>query len=235
MKTYKEFINEALAKAFVKTFAKQVYKNRAVAKALRNTIKPLTNTPKQLKFGKTFHGTTQKASGSIGKGGWRTDTNVTRQMSGSKVYTAGDNYSAANYALDRATKLGDKPALRQFRVPQSVMQKQTTKVTGGVGDYSGKGYKMTTLSPQQANKYDVTDKLPQGVFNYDMMLSPTNKRELRQRVKAALKKKRNRDVLRGEIRKGNEASVNDLYRRRNNPQDPGTLEKVLQQKKKPLQ
>tara|TARA_R100000027_G_C2219282_1_gene85555 strand:+ start:43 stop:693 length:651 start_codon:yes stop_codon:yes gene_type:complete len=216
MKTYKEFINEALASAFVKAVAKQVFKNRAVAKAVRNTIKPLTNAPKQLKFGKTFHGTTQKASGSISKGGWRTDTNVTRQMSGSKVYTAGDNYSAANYAINRATKLGDKPALRQFRVPQSVMQKQTTKVTGGAGDYSGKGYKMTTLSPQQANKYDVTDKVSRNKYDIDALMSPDKKSELRRRVR--------RDI--------EDQSLTALYHYRNNPQDPRTLEKILQQKKK---
>ena len=235
MKTYKEFINEALAGLFVKTVAKQVFKNRGVAKAARNIIKPLTNAPKQLKFGKTFHGTTQKASGSISKGGWRTDTNVTRQMSGSKVYTAGDNYSAANYALDRARKLGDKPAMRQFRVPQSVMQKQTTKVTGGAGDYSGKGYKMTTLSPQQANKYDVTDKVSRNKYDLDALMSPEKKRELRRRVRRGLRQRAGREELRREIKRGEDQSLTALYRYRNNPQDPRTLEKVLQQKKKPLQ
>ena len=235
MKTYKEFMNEALAGLFVKTVAKQVFKNRGVAKAARNIIKPLTNAPKQLKFGKRFHGTTQKASDSISKGGWRTDTNVTRQMSGSKVYTAGDNYSAANYAINRATKLGDKPALRQFRVPQSVMQKQTTKVTGGAGDYSGKGYKMTTLSPQQANKYDVTDKVSRNKYDIDALMSPDKKSELRRRVRRGLRQRAGREELRRDIKRGEDQSLTALYRYRNNPQDPRTLEKVLQQKNKPLQ
>ena len=235
MKTYKEFMNEALAGLFVKTVAKQVFKNRGVAKAARNIIKPLTNAPKQLKFGKRFHGTTQKASGSISKGGWRTDTNVTRQMSGSKVYTAGDNYSAANYALDRARKFSDKPALRQFRVPQSVVQKQTTKATGGVGDYSGKGYKMTTLSPQQANKYDVTDKVSRNKYDIDALMSPDKKSELRRRVRRGLRQRAGREELRRDIKRGEDQSLTALYRYRNNPQDPRTLEKVLQQKNKPLQ
>ena len=230
----KKAVNEALARMFVKAVAKQVFKNRGVAKAARNVIKQSTNAPKQLKFGKTFHGTTQKASGSISKGGWRTDTNVTRQMSGSKVYTAGDNYSAANYALDRARKFSDKPALRQFRVPQSVMQKQTTKATGGVGDYSGKGYKMTTLSPQQANKYDVTDKVSRNKYDLDALMSPEKKRELRGRVRRGLRQRAGREELRRDIKRGEEQSLTALYRYRNNPQDPRTLEKVLQQKKKPL-
>jgi len=53
------------------------------------------------------------------------------------------------------------------------------------------------------------------------------RREIQQRVKAALRKKQNVDVLKREIRHGNEASINDLYRRRNNPQNPNTLENEL--------
>ena len=52
MKTYNEFMNEALARMFVKAVAKQVFKNRGVAKAAQKIIKPLTNAPKQLKFTK---------------------------------------------------------------------------------------------------------------------------------------------------------------------------------------
>ena len=227
MKTYKEFVlNEAVARSLVKGFARQLLKNRGLAKAAQRTIP--SSAPKNIKLGKTFHGTTQKASDSISKGGWRTDTNVTRQMSGSKVYTAGDNYSAAYYALNRANKLGDKPALRQFRVPQSVMQKQTQGVKGGVGDYGGKGYKMTTLSPQQANKFDVTDKIPKSKYDLDVLLSPEKRRELRQRVKTELSNPSNRRELRGKIRRSRESSMNDLYRRRNNPVDPNTSERLLQ-------
>ena len=103
------------------------------------------------------------------------------------------------YAHRAADKFGGQPTLRQLRVPKNVAKKQTTKVRSGTGDYSGKGYKMTTLSPQQANKYDVTDKRPQGVYSHDMMMSPTNRRELRQRVNIALKNKRNREALKKEI------------------------------------
>ena len=198
MKTYKEFvINESVARFLVKGVARQLLKNKGLAKAARKAIP--SSAPKQLKFGKTFHGTTKKASDSISKGGWRTDTNVTRQMSGSKVYTAGDNYSAAHYAVNRASKLGDKPAMRQFRVPQSVMQKQTQGIKGGAGDYSGKGYKMTTLSSQQANRYDVTDKVSKSKFDLDVLMSPEKKKELRRRVKAGLNNPLGRKQLRREM------------------------------------
>ena len=49
--------------------------------------------------------------------------------------------------------------MRQLRVPQEIAEANNESMLEGAGDYSGKGYKMTTLSPQQANKYDVTDKV----------------------------------------------------------------------------
>jgi len=214
-------LTEAVISSIIRAAARQALKGKTLARQVTK------NTPKQLKFGKTFHGTTKKSSDAISKGGWRTDTNVTRQMAGSKVYTANDNYSAAHYAIDRAAKLKDAPEMRRFRVPQSVMQRQTQRIKGGVGDYSGKGYKMTTLTTQQANKYDITDKIPQGKYDIDALMSPKNKRDLNQRVKRALKNPRAREVLRSDIRKGRESSINDLYRRRNDPQNPNTLENEL--------
>ena len=229
-KTYKEFINEALPGLFVKTVAKQVFKNRGVAKAVRNTIKPLTNAPKQLKFTKLYHGTNTPASAAISKGGYRTDKNVSRQMMGKGVYTSSDNYSAAMYGIRAAYKYGGEPALRQLRVPQNVAKTQTTRVRSGTGDYSGKGYKMTTLSTQQANKYDVTDKLPKDKYDLDALMSPERKRELRKRVRGELRQRAGREELRREIKRGEEQSLTALYRYRNNPQDPRTLEKALRNK-----
>ena len=230
-KTYKEFINEA---ALARIVAKQIFKNRGVAKAVRNTIKPLTNAPKQLKFTKLYHGTNTPASAAISKGGYRTDKNVSRQMMGKGVYTSSDNYSAAMYGIRAANKYGGEPALRQLRVPQNVAKTQTTRVRSGTGDYSGKGYKMTTLSTQQANKYDVTDKLPKDKYDLDALMSPERKRELRKRVRGELRQRAGREELRREIKRGEEQSLTALYRYRNNPLDPRTLEKALRQKKKPL-
>ena len=227
MKTYKEFINEA---ALARIVAKQIFKNRGVAKAVRNTIKPLTNAPKQLKFTKLYHGTNTPASAAISKGGYRTDKNVSRQMMGKGVYTSSDNYSAAMYGIRAANKYGGEPALRQLRVPQNVAKTQTTRVRSGTGDYSGKGYKMTTLSTQQANKYDVTDKLPKDKYDLDALMSPEKKRELRKRVRGELRQRAGREELRRDIKREKEQSLTALYRYRNNPQDPRTLEKALRNK-----
>ena len=53
------------------------------------------------------------------------------------------------------------------------------------------------------------------------------RREIQQRVRAALGKEQNRNVLRREVKQGNEASLNNLYQMRNNPQNPNTLENEL--------
>ena len=151
-------------------------------------------------------------------------------MMGKGVYTSPDNYSAAMYGIRASRKYGGEPAMRQLRVPQQIAKKQTTFMRHGTGDYSGKGYKMTTLSPQQANKYDVTDKLPRDKYDLDALMSPEKKRELRRRVRRGLKQRAGREELRREIKRGEEQSLTALYRYRNNPQDPRTLEKALRNK-----
>ena len=217
MKTYKEFINEALARMFVKTVAKQVFKNRGVAKAARNVINQSTNAPKQLKFTKLYHGTNTPASAAISKGGYRTDKNVTRQMLGKGVYTSPDNYSAAGYGIRASRKYGGEPAIRQLRVPQQIAKKQTTFMRQGTGDYSGKGYKMTTLSTQQANKYDVTDKLPRDKFDVKgPFMSPEKKTELRRRVRRGLKQRAGREELSIDIAKDKKNFGVQIYKDRIN-------------------
>ena len=217
-------LTEAVVGSIIRAAARNVLRGKTLAKQV---ARQTGQTPKQLKFTKVFHGTNTPASAAISKAGFRTDKNVSRQMLGQGVYTSPDNYTATMYAHRAADKFGGQPTLRQLRVPQDVAKKQTTKVYSGTGDYSGKGYKMTTLSTQQANKYDVTDKLPQGVYPHDMMMSPTNRRDLRQRVRRALQNPRAQRVLNRDIQQGNEASLNNLYKQRNNPSNPNTLENEL--------
>lgn len=219
-------LDENLLKQLALSTARQLLQKRGLVKqVLKN------QPPKQIRFTKTFHGTTQPRSASISKGGWRTDANVTRQMSGNKVYTAGDNWSAAHYAVDRAAKDNVKPAMRQFRIPQSVAQSQTQRVRGGVGDYSGRGYNMTTLTPQQANKYDITDTLNKGIFNLDQQ-TPQVKAELSSRVRNILNNPRQREQLRREITRRRNSANNQQYRQRTNPdyyidQSPNSPENIF--------
>jgi len=53
------------------------------------------------------------------------------------------------------------------------------------------------------------------------------RREIQQRVRRALRNPRAKEILNKDIKQGNEASLNNLYQQRNNPQNPNTLENEL--------
>ena len=218
-----EYIDEALLPSLVKATARHLVKSKSLQKAV-------TNQPaKQLRFTKLFHGTTKTASDAISKGGWRGDVNVTRQMTGKgMVNAAPDSMVAKSYSFDRAARRNDLPFVRTFKVPKSVADKNMRTLRSGAGDYTGKGYRSTTLTPQQANKYDITQKVDtSGVLDTKLSLNQSQRQELQQRVRTALRNPRNRRVLNREVRQGNEDSLTNLYRQRNNPQNPNTLENEL--------
>ena len=222
-----ENLDEALLPSLVRGAARQVLKNKALQKVV-------TNQPaKQLEFTKLFHGTTQKVSNAINKGGWRGDVNVTRQYTGAgMVNAAPDSMVAKSYAFDRAAKRNDLPFVRTFRVPKSVADKNMTTLHSGAGDYTGKGYKTTILTPQQANKYDITQKVDtSGVLDTKLSLNKSQRQELSQRVRRALRNRKAREIMRRDIKQGNEDSLNNLYRQRNNPQNPDTLENELRRRR----
>ena len=182
MKTFKQFLEEASMAADITASAiRQYSQNRRLARAAQSSTRPVTpNLPKQIQTRTVHHGTTKAASDAINRSGYRTDANVTRQMSGSGVYTAAVPGVARNYAQDRALKRNDTPATRTFQVPKAVWQKQTEIVRHGAGDPTGKGYRMTTLSPEQANKYDVTKPNTSRV-----KMHPKHAMKIRQRIKAS--------------------------------------------------
>ena len=219
-----EYIDEALLPSLVKAAARHFVKSKSLQKAVTN------QPPKQLRFTKLFHGTTKTASDAISKGGWRGDVNVTRQMTGKgMVNAAPDSMVAKSYSYDRAARRNDLPFVRTFRVPKSVADRNMRTLYKGTGDYTGKGYRSTTLTPQQANKYDITQKVDtSGVLDTKLSLNKSQRQELQQRVRRALRNPRNREVLNREVRQGNEDSLTNIYRNvRQNPQNPNTLENEL--------
>lgn len=185
MKTFKQFLEEASMAADITSSAiRQYSRNKRLAKTAQSSTRPIVgstpNAPQQIQTRTTHHGTTSAVSDAINRSGYRTDANVTRQMSGSGVYSAAVPSVARNYAQDRAVTRNDTPAIRTFQVPKAVWQKQTQIVRGGAGDPTGQGYRMTTLSPQQANKYDVTKS---NVSRLKM--HPKHAMKVRQRIKAS--------------------------------------------------
>ena len=182
MKTFKQFLEESsIASAITSSAIRQYSQNKRLAKAAQSSTRPIVGSsptaPQQIKTNTLYHGTDRKSSDAINKSGYRTDANVTRQMSGQSVYTAANPSVATNYARDRALRRANTPAIRTFQVPKAVVDKQSQGVRGGAGDPTGKGYKMTTLSPQQANKYDVTKSNTSRV-----KMPPKQATQIRQRI-----------------------------------------------------
>ena len=198
MKTYKQFIEEALKPTVVKAAARQQYQSQAVRQKVAGGgmggARGSGSSPTRVGFTKVYHGTTKPASQSISRSGWRTDKNVTRQMSGSSVYATPQKPAAQLYASQRSAQRGESPAVRTFSIPSSrykqvKSQRQTTGQWNA--NKGGQKFNVLQLSPQGANKYDVTDKprtqtiKPQG----------SQKTELRQRVNTSLTKPQNRAAL----------------------------------------
>ncbi len=202
MKTYNQFIfdiQEVVKPTVVKAAARQRYQSQAVKQKIDGSqtknVRGGGTAPSKIKNNLLYHGTTKPASQSISKSGWRTDKNVTRQMSGSGVYVTPQKSAAEMYAKDRSNRRGEKPAVRTLSIPSSKYQEvksnrqRAEKWTVNKGDQK---FNYMQMSPQGANKYDITDKSrgqtirPQG----------SQKAEIKQRVNTALKKPQNRSALR---------------------------------------
>lgn len=229
MKTFKQFLDEALKSSVVQASARHQYQSQAVKQRVgggrssgsspgsistkpqptipvRNhwSHKPVaglsvpSKAPEKVKFTKLYHGTTKPASQAISKGGWRTDTNVTRQMQGSGVYTSPQKDAAQMYARDRQNQRGEKPAVRTFNLPTdkfNTAKANRQKAGTWTVNKGGKKFNVVQMSPQGAKKYDITDKSKSAVD-----LKNTQRKELRQRVNTALSKPQNRAALKSDIK-----------------------------------
>lgn len=197
MKTYSQFLDEALAKYIIKAGARALFRNQALKqKVAKTAVKPAAVAPKKLSFTHVYHGTTKPASQQISKSGWRTDKNVTRQMTGSGVYTTPQKPAAQMYADQRASQRGESPAVRTFAIPTSRYSRaKAQRQARGEWKFEkgGQKFNVVQMHPSAANRYDITNK-PES------LLQGFQRKELRQRVSTAMKNPRNRSVIRREVR-----------------------------------
>ena len=196
MKTFKQFMDEAVAPSLVRATARTTMQNAALRNAGRELPKSST-APKTASFTKLYHGTTKPASQAIDKSGWRTDTNVTRQMQGSGVYTTPQKGAAQMYANQRSLTRGEKPAVRTFNLPtnkfNAVKANRQSKGTWTLNN-GGNKFNVMQMSPKAANKYDVTNK-PQSAIN----VKGPQKAELNQRVRSAFQRPANVQALKTQL------------------------------------
>lgn len=189
MKTFKQFMVEAVTQQVAKAAAGQAYQKQA----LQQKVNPSGSQP-TISRTRLYHGTDSQSSQAINRGGWRTDTNVSRQMTGSGVYTTPQRSAAQMYANQRASQRGTQPAVRTFSIPTSTFKKvQTQRQQADQWNFNkgGKSFNAMQMTPKGANKYDVTNNSltrtirPQG----------SQRQELNQRVNTALQKPQAREIL----------------------------------------
>lgn len=206
MKSFKEFCSEALKSSVVQAAARQRYVRQGIQKQVGNT------SPRQLSFTRLYHGTTKPASQQISKSGWKTDTNVTRQMTGSGVYTTPQKPAAQMYANQRASQRGESPAVRTFRIPTSTYNKvkaQRQQRGEWTAQKGGNTFNIIQMSPKGANRYDITDK-PKSAVNF----SNTQRRELNQRISSGLKNPKGIPTLKQQIKsaRGGSSTLSNVGR-----------------------
>lgn len=194
MKTFSQFLDEALASFLVKAAARSLLRNKTLIKQVAQKTGTL---PKKLEYTRLYHGTTKPVSQQISRSGWRTDANVTRQMTGSGVYTTPQKSAAQMYANQRAIQRGESPALRTFRLPTSTFNKvKTQRQQRGEWKFEKGGQRFNTvqMTPNAANRYDITDK-PQSAID----LTSTQKQELRKRISTGFEDPRAIPTLKREL------------------------------------
>jgi len=216
MKTFSEFLEEALISSLIKAAARQFVKSKVLQKAIpkvktipmRNhwTNKAIpslpvpSNAPEKLDYQKLYHGTTKPASQAISKDGWKTDVNVSQQKRGAGVYVTPDKNTAIGYAADKVRQTGETPdwnniSIRRFNMPKNVYDDAMKRQVQNPDDWANiSQVKQVTMKPSYANKIDITDK-PNSAIDF----TNSQRDEIKRRVAAGLKNKANQDQINREL------------------------------------
>jgi len=223
MKTYQEFIDEALASSLIRAAARQVLGNRAlqskVASAFKQIKVPRTTTGFQTGRGSKYT-FSQKPNewGQTQRTAVKDPTHPTKpgvkQKSDYTMFTTPEAgvEMKARFAYDGRTKdfykdLPLSPNPERGRAAVEIWNK-----------YKGKGQGIH-------NSTEITDLQTKG--RSSLPLYGNQRQEISQRVKRALRNPIARQILDKDIKQGKQDSLTNLYRQRNNPQNPNTLENEL--------
>ena len=231
-------VSEAVAKLFpavVKATARQLFKSKGLVSKVKRALP--SQQVKQIKLPRTTTGFEtargSRYSFSIKPGQFaktqRTAVNDPTHptKAGLKQKSDWTLFTTPNAAFDMKTKWMGGASRKDFYkgFPAATNPRKGNAAVEVWNDYEGKGRAMH-------NSNVITKLRTRGRGNLSMY--PQDRKDLAQRVKRALRNEPNKETLRREIRRGEDQSLTNLYRYRNNPQDPKTLEGVLRQQKKGL-
>ena len=231
-------VSEAVAKLFpavVKATARQLFKSKGLVSKVKRALP--SQQVKQIKLPRTTTGFEtargSRYSFSIKPGQFaktqRTAVNDPTHptKAGLKQKSDWTLFTTPNAAFDMKTKWMGGASRKDFYkgFPAATNPRKGNAAVEVWNDYEGKGRAMHNSNP-------ITKLRTRGRGNLSMY--PQDRKDLAQRVRRALRNEPNKETLRREIRRGEDQSLTNLYRYRNNPQDPKTLERVLRQQKKGL-
>lgn len=218
-----EYIDEALLPSLVRATARQIFKNKALTQKVGSTLKqinlPRTTTGFQTGRGSKYTfkqnpkewGKTQRTA--INDPTHPTKAGVKQQSDFTMFTTPSAGVEMkARFVYDGRTKDFYKG------LPRSPVPKKGRAAVEVWNKYEGGGRAMHNSNP-------ITDLQTKG--RSALPLYGQQRRELQQRVRTALRNPKAQEILRRDIKQGNNASINNLYRQRNNPQNPNTLENEL--------
>jgi len=228
MKTYKEFIEEALLPSLVKGAARYAMRNKHIRKTVSKTAlqsgKKL-RVPRQVTGFQTARGskyTFSRKPDSWGKT-QRTAVNDPTHPTKPGVKQKSDwtLFTTPSAASTMKARWMQGVSRKDFYkgLPLSPTPKKGRAAVEVWNKYQGKGRAIHNSNP-------ITDLQTKG--KSALSLYGAQRKELSQRVSKVLKTKQNRNVLKQEIEQGNDASLTNIYRNvRQNPSSPNTLENEL--------
>lgn len=217
MKTYNQFITEALAAAVIKGAARYAMRNKqlrkTVAKSILSSGKKL-RVPRQVTGFQTARGSKYTYSRKPDSWGKTQRTAVNDPTHPTKPgvkqksdWTAFTTPSAASTMKSRWMQGASRKDFYKG-LPLSPTPKKGRAAVEVWNKYEGGGRAIHNSNP-------ITDLKTKG--KSALSLYGAQRKELSQRVSKALKTKQNRSVLKQEIRQGNDASLTQQYKGRTNP------------------
>lgn len=221
-------LTEAVIASIIKAVARQALKKGALKAAVKNTTRSKIKLPRTTTGFQTGRGSkytfkqNPKEWGKTQRTAVKDPTHPTKP--GVKQQSDYTMFTTPDAAFEMKMRWKDGVSRKDFYkgLPLSPNPKKGRAAVEVWNKYEGGGRAMH-------NSSTITDLQTKG--RSALPLYGQQRKEIQQRVKAALKKEPNRNVLKRELEKGRESSINDLYRRRNDPQNPNTLENELRRGK----
>jgi len=217
-------LTEAIIGSIIKAAARQALKRGGLKAVVKNTTRSKIKLPRTTTGFQTGRGSkytfkqNPKEWGKTQRTAVKDPTHPTK--AGVKQQSDFTMFTTPDAAFEMKMRWKEGVSRKDFHkgLPLSPNPKKGRAAVEVWNKYEGGGRAMHNSNP-------ITDLQTKG--RSSLPLYGQQRREIQQRVRTALRNPRNRQVLNKEVQQGNQDSLTNLYRQRNNPQNPNTLENEL--------